>query len=268
MECEYCKKKLTTLSSLNYHKKTNKSCLKIQLIEDKNKIQCEFCNKILSSKQTLKVHINNCKTKKEIEKLKIENNLENEKLKKEIARLENEIIKLKIENEYLIKDHELVHKIASQSKTTNLNHNNKINVVNNIFNNPDKVKEIVETQLTQNHIVDGQKGIAHFAFNTLLKDDDGNPNYFCTDLSRSIFKFQNSDGELEKDFKATRLTDLIVSSGLKNKTVNIANDLWTNEDGTFNLENFRIFNPQANEIIMIQADNSVFRNELACLTSS
>ena len=68
MECEYCKKKLTTLSSLNYHKKTNKSCLKIQLIEDKNKIQCEFCNKILSSKQTLKVHINNCKTKKEIKK--------------------------------------------------------------------------------------------------------------------------------------------------------------------------------------------------------
>jgi len=262
MECEYCKKKLSTLSSLNYHKKTNRSCLAIQIKEvNINTNVCEFCNKTLNSKQTLKVHIKNCKIKEKNE---------NEKLKKEITRLENEIIKLKIENEYLIKDHELVHKIASQSKTTNLNHNNnnKINVVNNIFNNPDKVKEIVETQLTKNHIVDGQKGIAHFAFNTLLKDNDGNTNYFCTDLSRSIFKFQNSEGELEKDFKANKLTDLIVSSGLKNKTVNIASDLWTNEDGTINIDNFRIFNPQANEIIMIQADNSVFRNELACLTSS
>jgi hypothetical protein len=140
-------------------------------------------------------------------------------------------------------------------------------VINNIFNQPEKVKELLEHNLNTNHIVDGQKGIAHFAYNTLLKDDNGNINYFCTDLSRNIFKFQNSEGDLEKDVKASKLTNLIVSSGLKNKTHNIANNLWTNEDGTFNLENFKIFNPQANEIIMIESDNSVFRNELACLTA-
>lgn len=293
MICEFCKNKLSTLSSLNYHKKTNKACLKIQLEKEQDvnkdidkekdigKNMCEFCNKSLTSIQTFKVHIKNCKVKKEINKLKMENEKEIEKIKMEnekeiekikmeheieMEKLENEIIKLKTQNEYLIKDRELVHKIASQPK--NSNSNNKINVINNIFSNPEKVKQIVETQLTQNHIVDGQKGIAQFAYNTLLKDEEGNTNYFCTDSSRSIFKFQNPDGELEKDVKANKLTNLIVSSGLKNKTVNIANELWTNEDGTINIDNFRLFNTQANEIIMIQTDNSVFRNELACLTSS
>ena len=100
----------------------------------------------------------------------------------------------------MIKDHELVHKIASQSKTTNLNHNNnnKINVINNIFNNPDKVKEIVETQLTQNHIVDGQKGIAHFAFNTLLKDDDGNTNYMTIESYNDFLKNKEKYGKENK----------------------------------------------------------------------
>ena len=87
------------------------------------------------------------------------------------------------------------------------------------------------------------------------------------DLSRNIFKFQNSEGELEKDIKANKLTDLIVSSGLKNKTCNIANNLWTKEDGSIDVENFRLFNPHANEIIMIESDNSIFRNELASLTA-
>jgi len=280
MECDYCKKTLSTLGNLKYHKKTNKLCIKIQadnnLISEKI-ITCEFCNKIFTSIKTLKVHLNICKIKIKNDKEKEEqnyeikkliNNLEKkdieiEKLKNEIEKLKNEnkMVELKTKNKIYAKDRELIHKIASSRNTTN------INVINNIFNQPEKVKELLEHNLNTNHIVDGQKGIAHFAFNTLLKDDNGNINYFCTDLSRSIFKFQNSEGELEKDFKATRLTDLIVSSGLKNKTVNIANNLWTNEDGTFNLENFKIFNPQANEIIMIESDNSVFRNELACLTA-
>lgn len=280
MECNYCKKTFSTLGNLKYHKKTNKSCIKIQsdnnLISEKIiTITCEFCNKIFTSVKTLKVHLNICKIKIKNDKEKEEQNseikklinnlkkkdIEIEKLKNEIEKLKNEnkMVELKTKNKIYAKDRELIHKIASRS--TN------VNVTNNIFNQPGKVKELLEQNLNTDHIVDGQKGIAHFAYNTLLKDDNGNINYFCTDLSRNIFKFQNSEGDLEKDVKASKLTNLIVSSGLKNKTHNIANNLWTNEDGTFNLENFKIFNPQANEIIMIESDNSVFRNELACLTA-
>ena len=271
MECEFCKKNLSTLSNLNYHKKTNKSCQKIQLqIKDKNDIDsllspCEFCNKIFTF-QTMKVHLNSCKKKKNFENGKDD---EIKKLLEEkddvINKLKNRIIELETENKIFSKDHDEIIKIANQPKTTNTN--NRINVSNNFFNEPDKVKLLVESKLTKNHIIDGQKGVAHFAYDALLKDIDGNINYFCTDSSRHIFKFQNSDGELEKDIKATKLTNLLMDAGLKNKTGVIATDLWTNKDGTLNCDKFRIFNSQANEIILMQADNTVFRNELACLTS-
>ena len=47
MECQFCKKTFGSLSSLNYHKKTTKYCLKLQgkLEEIKNLYTCEFCNK-------------------------------------------------------------------------------------------------------------------------------------------------------------------------------------------------------------------------------
>lgn len=104
--------------------------------------------------------------------------------------------------------------------------------MNNFFDNPEKIKQLVDEKLTRNHIVDGQKGVAHFAYNILLKDEDGNINYLCTDSSRSIFKFLNNDGIMEKDIKASRLTNLLFDAGIKQKTGFIANDLWTKKDGT------------------------------------
>ena len=130
-----------------------------------------------------------------------------------IEEMKNRILKLETENDIYKNDHDFVKNLASQPKiTTNNNNNNKIKVMNNFFDNPEKVKQIVNDKLTQNHICDGQKGVAQFAYDTLLKDDDGNINYFCTDPSRSIFKFQNSDGETEKDVKAMKLTNMLLDS--------------------------------------------------------
>jgi hypothetical protein len=139
--------------------------------------------------------------------------------------------------------------------------------MNNFFGNPEKVKQLVDENLTQDHICDGQKGVAQFAVNFLLKDDEGNINYFCTDPSRSIFKFQNSNGETEKDIKAMKLTNMLIDAGIKHKTGTIAPSLWTKKDGTVDVDKFQIFSPSTNEIIFMQSDNSVFRNELACMTS-
>jgi hypothetical protein len=60
---------------------------------------------------------------------------------------------------------------------------------------------------------------------------------------------------------------MLIDAGIKNKSIDLANNLWMNDDGSINPERFRIFNPSANEIIMMENDNSIFRNELACLTS-
>ena len=275
MECEFCKKQLNSISSLNYHKKTNKKCLDIQnkKLQDDIFSQCDFCSKTFTI-QTLKKHIKSCKNKKIkedqekdiiIELLKRENNDKtylNEELKKEILSLRNTILKLQTENDIYIKDHELIQTIAKQPKN-----NNKIRIMNNFFDNPEKIKQLVDEKLTQTHIIDGQKGVAQFAYDALLKDDDGNVNYFCTDPSRNIFKFQNNDGNIEKDIKANKLTNLLLDAGIKNKTSIIAPELWTKKDGSIDTNKFQFFNPSANEIIMMQADNSIFRNELACLTS-
>ena len=306
MECEFCKTTLKSLSSLNYHKKTNKKCLEKQNIFLTDKfIPCEFCNKTFTS-QTLKTHLLSCKNKKEqekdeiiklkdniIEEMKKEKDLFEELLKEKddiientikekddiientikekddiIEEMKNRILKLETENDIYKNDHDFVKKLAAQPKnTTNTNNNNKIRVMNNFFDNPEKVKQLVNDKLTQDHVCDGQKGVAQFAYDILLKDEDGNINYFCTDPSRSIFKFQNSDGETEKDIKAMKLTNMLIEAGLKYKAGIIAPTLWTKKDGTVDSDKFQIFSPSTNEIILMQMDNSVFRNELACLIS-
>ena len=79
MECNYCKKSLKTLSSLNYHKKNNKKCLEIQKnnFDNINSILtlCLFCNKQFTN---IKTH--SCK----IKKLKEEENINSTNNKSQI----------------------------------------------------------------------------------------------------------------------------------------------------------------------------------------
>ena len=287
MECEFCKKNLSSLSNLNYHKKTNKSCLKIQLHEKNNKeqietllISCEFCHKLFTSHK-LKIHLKTCKHKNIslIEKKDDEIKSLNHEIKSLIDRVKmssDRIIELETANKIFSKDHDEIIKIAANKPnnitTTNNNILNNTNANTNAntnfnFNDPEKVKLMIDSKLTKNHIVNGQKGVAQFACDTILKDDDGNMNYFCTDTSRGMFRFQNAKGEFEKDVKAKKLTSMLIDAGIKNKSKDLATNLWMNDDGIIDPERFRIFNPNANEIIMMENDNSIFRNELACLTS-
>ena len=73
--------------------------------------------------------------------------------------------------------------------------------------------------------------------------------------------------EIEKDIKASKLTAMLFDAGLKDKSSKIAIDIWTNDDGTINIDKFQNFLSKANEILLMKDDNSIFRNELACMTS-
>jgi hypothetical protein len=92
-------------------------------------------------------------------------------------------------------------------------------------------------------------------------------NYICSDPSRHIFKFQNSEGNIEKDVKANKLTNMLIDAGITIRALSIAPSLWTDEDGNINSNKFQTFVPYTTEISAMQVDNSIFRNELACLTS-
>ena len=276
MECEHCKKVLSCKSSLVNHKKTSKYCLEIQNKNNNNNENalelCEYCNKSFSV-QNLKKHILSCKLRfqtlfeqkeKFYEALLEQKDLEIKKLNEQLIEKDKIIAKLEGKNDVYKEISEEYKDIAKQPKTVN-----KIfSTSNNFINDPERVKDLINTQLTSNHVIDGQKGIAHFAFNNLLKDDDGNPNYICTDKSRHIFKFKNEDGNVEKDIKALKLTDMLFEAGLKDTSSKIAINVWTNEDGTINVNKFQSFLTKANEILTMQDDNSIFRNELACITST
>jgi hypothetical protein len=298
MECEFCKKNFSSKSNLRYHIKTNKKCQEIQLQQNKDNIvfeciNCEFCDKNFT-KQTIKIHHKTCKKKLDIEmknlisdkdteikKLKKDNkniktekerikNLLSEKVE-ENKKLQLRIVELETENKIYLQDREVVQKLALQPKTTTTNTNNNDNRIrinnNNFFDNPEKIKQMIDEKLTKDYISDGQKGVAQFACNNLLKDENGNMNYICSDPSRHIFKFHNSEGNVEKDVKANKLTNMLIEAGIANKALSMAPLLWTDEDGNINTNNFLIFSPYTTEIASMQVDNTVFRNELATLTS-
>ena len=278
MNCEYCKKVLSTKSNLNYHQKNNKSCLLIQQKESDNEIKialnnCDFCNDSFSEQNLLR-HLQKCKIKPiieklkkekdiEIQKLKKEKDAEIEKLKKENNELRFEIVSLKAENNIFSKGHQEIIKLAKQPKTTK---NNNIIIGNNFFNDTEKVKDIINTKLDRFDIAAGQKGIAQFAVKNILKNEEGLLNYVCTDSSRGVFNLLHDNGDLEKDIKATKLTNLLFESGLKTKTHDIGKTLWTKEDGSYDVEKFRIYQDPICEINTMNSDNTTFRNELACLT--
>ena len=94
-----------------------------------------------------------------------------------------------------------------------------------------------------------------------------NKNYICSDPSRQIFKFKNSEGNVEKDFKAIKLTNMLIDAGISSKSYEVAQTLWTNEDGGIDANKFEQYGPSHLEITELNMDNSVFRNKLAILTS-
>ena len=295
LKCQFCNKNFSNKSNLKYHIKTNKTC---QIIQHQNDIiNCEFCGKIFTQ-QTIITHNKTCKKRlnEEIKRLQIEKDEENKKIlsekdeeikkilsekdkqikkillekdekDEEIKHLQMRILELETENKIYLQDHEVVQKLALQPKITNTNNDNRIKINNNFFNDPEKMKQIVNEKLTKDYVTDGQKGIAQFACNNLLKDENGNMNYICSDSSRCIFKFQNSDGNIEKDVKAKKLTSMLIDAGISSKSYEVAQTLWTKEDGGVDYNKFQTYGPYGTEIRAMQVDNSVFRNELACLTS-
>lgn len=201
-------------------------------------------------------------------KKKYEKNLqdmkkENEKNLEEIKLLKKE---LEIKDEFYKDDHKTIRKLAAQPKTTNNNTNNIVGNLN--LSDTNRIKNILEKEFTPNDIMDGQKGLANFAFQNILKDEEGNLVYACVDPSRKMFKFKDMDGKVIKDVNTQKLTDAFIMSDISQITNKKSQEYWLNEDGTQNHRKFcNISNPAA-EIMNLKYNNVTFREQLVNLTSS
>jgi hypothetical protein len=294
MECQFCKKVLKSNASLVTHQATTKTCLKIQgKLDEFVSFKCEFCNKIFTTKQYLVNHVNFCKYKelhtkiKEIDK-KCENKLKDKdkkcemklknkdkecenKLKnkdKEIIQLKNQISELKGQLITFKEDHELIKDIAKQVKNTNNITNNNLTISSFIdFNDINKAKMLIDNKLDINHIVCGQKGLAHFVKDTLLTDDTGKLTYMCSDPSRNIFKYKDCNGDIKKDVEAKKLTNYILEGGIKTKSALIGNEWCKDEKGDIDMDKFAIMMEQQNSIMKLSDDNNIFKKELVSITT-
>jgi len=230
MECVHCKKSYSSVSALNYHKKTNRSCLMIQNGEVKPLFMCQFCDKKLCSKFRLENHIPVCKQKKKLdEKQKketlrqfeqetedkfeqISSDLRNHK---EEVQYELQKRKEEFELELQKKDKEInelkehIRKNKTPPKITNnikKNIENNTNIETNIeqqnitiyqIMTPEHVEAFFKKNYNLGTLLGGQKALARFVNDGFLKESE-EPLYLCGDRSRQKF-YIVKDGKKVED---------------------------------------------------------------------
>lgn len=304
LECKFCKKIFSNKATLNTHQKTTKYCLKIQGTIESITFNCNYCSKSFTTKQYLLNHLNICKEKEnqekndefqkkikeienkyqhelkekldenenihqeEISKLKKYNQEEISKLKKQITELNIKIANYEGQIIRLEDDHEIVKEIAKQTKNTTHNTTNNLNITTSIdFNNVNKIRDVIESDYDINYAIEGQKGVAKFVTDKFLRDENGDLIYFCSDPSRQVYKYKDSTGQIKKDIEAKKITNYIVYGGIKEKTNDLANDWYRDENGDIIMEKFNIMIEKQQSISRIDRDNNCFKKELAAITT-
>ena len=278
-ECNFCKRSYATKGSLNNHQRTAKYCIKIQQsLSEKNSdeieyksFDCKYCKKTFSSNFNLNKHIKLCPSYY----LTLISNKDNEietkdneikELQLKIASLEQQVmtIKLETENRMLREQSErsatAVEEIAKQPRVQQTNNNQKILITSNMDLSNEKMKDIIENSFNANYMIQGQKGVAKFAYDTMLKDEEGRLKYICTDPSRQIFQYKNGEGEIQKDVKAKKLTKALLDGELKSASHKIASDKMKD-----NAEDFLEYSTYYLDIKELEDDNSDFSKELSTL---
>jgi hypothetical protein len=304
MNCEFCNKEFASKSAVNHHKKTAKYCLEIQGKTNNNYI-CEYCSKNYSTKNYLVEHYNTCTSKlfktledenkalkikitkltkinKELEIHSVENKVlksQNSKLKKQNDKLEKELDNNKAENNLLKgrlsvldKDHQIITNLAQQPKNTTTNTANTTNNILSIqtpldFNNIDKLKNIIDEKYNDSYLFEGQKGIAKFAVEHILTDENGNLSYICTDPSRHIFKYKDSSGGIRKDVEAKKITNFLIDGGIQNKSSDMFIKLWSDKEGNVDGKKCSELLDKADAMMKLKNDNTVFKKELVYMTT-
>lgn len=234
LQCEYCNKILSSLSSLNSHKKTARYCIKIQVDKKPElktelkqyNLNCKYCDKNFKLKQSLERHEFTCNSIQVVlnENIKIKDT--------EILKLKEDNIKLKEDNKIFIiiknKDNETISElkekvnkledtianIASQPNTITNNTNTLSKTTNNLQLNTlimpdDKVKKAINDNYTKHLFLEGQKGVAEFFINFINKKEDGTGIIKISDPSRGMIKYLDEFGNTITDINGYKIIQKI-----------------------------------------------------------
>lgn len=245
-KCEFCEKIFISKYSLNNHQKKAKYCLEKQGLV--SSIKCNSCDKLFGSNERLNEHISICKKRKEMiqneqhksELYKLDMQIkERDKIIERYAQelrekdkvIERHIQELKEERDKHIQElkdmlenaNKTITEIAKQPKTTNTNTTNiKGNQnIKNILTNNDKYQENtsreyiisvadhIDSQNMENYFWKGQRGMAQFVIENIVKTEDGQMVLCCTDLTRHRFKYIDEKNEIKEDVEARTFTQKV-----------------------------------------------------------
>ena len=286
MNCDICQKSFSSISSLNFHKKTAKYCLEKQG-KTNDKFKCEYCDKIFTTVQRLSEHTHQtCKIYRKIidEQQVKEKESYHEMILKEkneyIAKLEANITKLeakleKFENAVVTNMAATTHALeaksakALQAPTTNNTTLNTNITVNNFLNlSQEHVKKLLTERLNYNVVYGGQAGLATFVVDNILKDPTtGKLIYRCVDASRQMFEFIDENGETVRDMKAEKLTQSLLKGDVIKLGLEAAAVGWNTENEKLNTERVGVFGAKVNEYAELNRNNTVFRAKVSSLTT-
>lgn len=278
MECQFCKKIFKNLSNLNKHKKTTKYCLEIQ---GKRKEYICFCEKSFKDSLLYEMHKNTCfinlqkiiKEKDEIIKEKDEIIKEKDKIihekEIEIYKKQTEIYEKNMINPTEKNITNNITNITNNNNTTSNNCNNSsLNIQSGInFDNIDEITKLIKDYYDITYINNGQIGIAEFALQNCIKDENGNYKYICTDPSRHVFKHKDKNGNIIKDLEAQNLVKYLINGGLKDQALSRSEEWYTKDDGSCDKNKAEFSIKNCESILNLESDNTIFRKHLAKLTS-
>lgn len=212
MECQFCKKILSSVSALNYHQKNTKSCLQIQGKNYDTKIKCEYCNKLLSSKSSQKRHMVVCSHKYKY----IEDQLYD--AKKEIEMLKNTICELRSDKKDLQDRYDNLSLTAVKrpvNNTKNIQINNFIQKME-----PLRIEDIKDSvpMLTLDHHVKGPEGYAEYALEFPFKN-----KIVCVDVNRNKIKYKDGEGNVIEDMGFQKMMTKLCES-LKDRSFSLCQE--------------------------------------------
>lgn len=232
MECQYCQKILKNKYILKNHQKTAKGCLSLRGLQPEFK--CKACNEVFTTRQNLQRHQDTClefacqqRLQEELPKyFKLIDKLKDtiKGYQTDIQNLTNahelEIKELKLEHEKELRRVQVAGKdevieIAKNSTLTIQNTNTKN--INNYFDNVahvnlEELKIESEAFVTKHDIgnMKSNKKIMQLYCDEVLKDPSSlKYRIVCSDPSRLMFKYKDTDGNIIRDPRMEKLVDVI-----------------------------------------------------------
>jgi hypothetical protein len=142
--------------------------------------------------------------------------------------------------------------------TTTTKINNKVSILTPLDLSKERLRELVEANFTNSHLLEGQKGVARFTVEHVIKDEDGKLQYICTGPARHTFRFKEGDTEI-KDLRGKRLS-VALAPPVMDKTSRLGMQAIKE-----NPDLFCVYSDSQQNIRDMRDDDAEFRGELASM---